>query len=109
HWCRVGTVINHPDVTSDDHLLHAPRGQPPLASGDICVAVKTEPYQPHPQEMPWPFSLKPTKEGTMNGTICNYRVEGARCGISFGTAPRTLRAATRSLGLLSRLDSVHSL
>ena len=45
----------------------------------------------------------------MNGTIYNYRVEGARYGISFGTAPRTLRAATRSLGLLSRLDSVHSL
>jgi hypothetical protein len=26
------------------------------------------------------------KEGAMNGTVYNYRVEGARYGISFGTA-----------------------
>src|SRR5262245_51066092 len=50
------------------------------------------------------FQLRTIPTRTDERNDLHYRVEGARYGISFGTAPRTLRAATGSLGLLSRLD-----
>jgi len=46
---------------------------------------------PHRDRLPTHFSAysRPeftTEEGLMNGTLINYRVEGAKYGISFGTA-----------------------